>query len=302
MGNKSNLIRTISLIERMNRNMSMSEAEEYVERLGKQIQKYPHSNDCFNLDNIPLEALDKLWLPMSSFNIGLPHRHALRLVGESIDFKGNIEKAKEVITSTYPIDPNFFQIKEGSNGMFAALLMSLYVDNIQVIEESMLKLGFYRANPTDKQLLEDIKGRQYITLRFEPTPANDLTNEVRKYKYVYHTTPSIFEDSIRKNGLRPSNSNAEFRYYEPRVYLMKETISKGDKQNLINTLFHQAKQKGYDNLSPNYTMFIISVNQIPTNVRFYGDINEENGLFITHQISPNAFSAIEHYVAQDDNK
>lgn len=300
MENLENLAKSLSLTKRMEERMTLTEADEYVKSLMQENHSIPHFNDFFNLDKLPIRVLDNLWLPMSSFNVGLPHRHALRLVGESVDFKGDVEKAKKIITSTYPIDKKLFKIQEGANGMFAALLMSLNTENVKTIEDSMLKLGFYRANPTDKQLLEDLKGRQYVTLRFEPTPANDLTSEVRKYSKVYHTAPSIFEDSIKTNGLMPSNSNAEFRYYEPRVYLMKETISDNDKQDLINTLYQQAKQRGYDNLSPNYTLFTIEVNKIPTYIRFYGDINEENGLFITHPILPDAFSKIEHYVAQEE--
>ncbi len=138
--------------------------------IAKEIAMDIYPTTIFNLRIIPIEALDDLWLPMSSFNVGLPHRHAFRLVGKSADFKGDVVKAKEIITSTYPVDPRFFQIHEGPNGKYAALLMSLDVENIKVMEEAMQKLGFDRVNPTGNQALEDVKGRQYITIKFEAAP------------------------------------------------------------------------------------------------------------------------------------
>lgn len=49
--------------------------------------RYPHSDDTFDLCTIPAERLDTLWLPLDGFNLGLPHRHASRLVGDG--FKKN---------------------------------------------------------------------------------------------------------------------------------------------------------------------------------------------------------------------
>lgn len=39
------------------------------------------------ISTIPAERLDTLWLPLDGFNLGLPHRHASRLVGDG--FKKN---------------------------------------------------------------------------------------------------------------------------------------------------------------------------------------------------------------------
>lgn len=142
--------------------MSQNEAEDNMNGLLR--NEHPHSDDTFDLSNIPLEKLDSLWLPLDGFNLGLPHRHALRLVGKSA-CKGDVAMAKKEITTTYHIDSSLFVIKEG---MYAAILMSKNKDNIKVIDDAMLKLGFYRLPSTNVQLLEDAKHRLYIHLRFEP--------------------------------------------------------------------------------------------------------------------------------------
>ena len=56
---------------------------------------------------------------------------------------------------------------EGSDGMNIALLVSLLENNVEVIEDAMRKLGFLRNKLADENILVDIKGREWVELRFE---------------------------------------------------------------------------------------------------------------------------------------
>ena len=78
--------------------------------------------------------------------------------------------------STYPLNEEQFIIIEGHNGMYVAILASLIENNVEIIEKAMQKLGFFRSKPTVDKLLDDIKGRKWIELRFEPSPSNDLSD------------------------------------------------------------------------------------------------------------------------------
>ena len=127
-------------------------------------------DDIFNLNSIPMEVLDKSYVRYEPYNLGITYRHPLRRISENVDFKGKVEKAKSIILSTYPISEEQFIIREGHNGMYAAILASLVENNVEVIESAMLKLGFFRSKPTDEKLLTDIKNRKWIDLRFEPFP------------------------------------------------------------------------------------------------------------------------------------
>ena len=263
-------------------------------------QNIPRSNDVFDLDTIPMDILDNGYVRYEPYNLDITYRHPLRRISEGIDYKKHIEQAKQVILDTYPIKDEQFIIRPGHNGMYAAILASLVDNNVQVIEEAMKKLGYFRSKPTDKKLLSDRKGRTWIDLRFEPIVSNDMTEFVRSnYMYVYHLAPSIHEKSIMEHGLVPSNNNSEFKYYEPRVYLMKGNVTSESMQELVNELYQQAKQNVYENLSPIYSLFTISLDKIDDNVRFYGDINERDGLFITSKISPSAFIRVDKLVAEE---
>lgn len=137
----------------------------------------PHSSDIFNLDSIPMDILDNGYVRYHPYTLGIPYRHPLRKITEDVDYKQNIKEVKDVITSTFPISDKQFIIKEGHNGMYAAILVSLVEDNVEIIEKAMNKLGYFRSNPTDERLLCDKKNRKWIDLRFEPIKSNDLIDE-----------------------------------------------------------------------------------------------------------------------------
>ena len=259
----------IKLTEKKLRRIITGVIHEELFRINEESNVFPSSDDVFDLDNISMDILDKSYVRYEPYNLGITYRHPLRRINEEIDYRKHIEEAKKVILSTYPLSEEQFIIMEGHNGMYAAILASLVENNVEIIEQSMLKLGFFRSKPTDEKLLCDKKNRKWVDLRFEPIKSNDLTDFVRdNYPYVYHLAPSIFENSIRQKGLIPSNANSEFKYYEPRVYVMKGGATPSAVQELVNELYQQAKGKGFENLSPNYSLFTIDVKSIDRNVRF----------------------------------
>lgn len=134
------------------------------------------TDDVFNLGNIPLEVLDKSYVRYEPYNLGITFRHPLRRIAESSDFKGKTEESRQIMLSTYPLNEEQFIIIEGHNGMYVAILASLIENNVEIIEKAMQKLGFFRSKPTVDKLLDDIKGRKWIELRFEPSPSNDLSD------------------------------------------------------------------------------------------------------------------------------
>ena len=120
----------------------------------------------FNWGGIPLETLDKGYVRYEPYNLGITYRHPLRSAGGT-EHKGNCDEAKRIILSTYPMYDEQIQIVEGSDGMNIALLVSLLENNVEVIEDAMRKLGFLRNKLADENILVDIKGREWVELRFE---------------------------------------------------------------------------------------------------------------------------------------
>jgi len=163
--------------------------------------------NVFNIESIPIEVLDKSYEP---YNLGITFRHPLRRIAESSDFKGKAEEAKQIMLKAYPLSDEQFIIIEGQNGKSAAILASLIENNVEIIEEAMLRLGFFRSKPNDDKLLDDIKGRKWIALRFEPDNVMDLETA---RKIILDDVMPLLKDrnEVNINGSRVYVDNGEVK-------------------------------------------------------------------------------------------
>ena len=266
---------------------------------------YPSSNELFDVNKIPMDILDKGWARYHPYLFTINHRNPLanRVIEESTDYKKQIILVKKAILNTFPISEEQFKIVEGAHGLFAAILMALTDDNVGVIEQLMENKGFFRSLPTNDQLLYDRKHRQWIDVRFEPKDPNDVTEEVhRKYSVLYHLTPTIFEKNILENGLKVSNNNPNYKDSESRAFLSEGDADINDIQQLVNTLYSQAQNKGVKDLTPNYTLFTFDLNKMGNNIRFFYDINEPKGLYTKVEIPPAYIIKNERITAQTNDR
>ena len=266
---------------------------------------YPSSDDLFDLNKIPMEVLDKGWTRYHPYLFTIDHRNPLanRVIEEATDYKKQIQIVKNAILQTFPISNEQFLIMEGHHGLYAALLISLNDDNVDIIEQAMENKGFFRSQPTDNQILYDRKHRKWIDVRFEPKDPDDVTEEVhRKFSKLYHLTPKIFEKKILEFGLKVSNNNANYKYSEPRVYFSEGDIDRTEIQMLVNTLYAQAQNRGIENLSPEYTLFTFDLDKMGYKIRFFQDINEPKGLYTKVNIPPKYISSRENIIAQSNDK
>lgn len=266
---------------------------------------YPSSNELFNLNKISMDILDKGWTRYHPYLFTINHRNPLanRVIEESTDYKKQIMLVKEAILNTFPISEEQFKIVEGAHGLYAAILIALTDDNVDIIEQAMENKGFFRSQPTDNQLLYDRKQRQWIDVRFEPKDPDDVTEEVhRKFSTLYHLTPTIFEKNILVNGLKISNNNPNYRYSEPRAFLSEGDADRNDIQQLVNTLYTQAQNRGIKDLTPNYTLFTFDLNKMGNDIRFFYDINEPKGLYTKVEIPPTYILKNERITAQTNDK
>ena len=149
--------------------MKIKTSEEFIKE--SHIGKGNTKDDIFDLEKIPMSILDKGWKRYNPYLLKIDHRHPLstRRVCEGTDYLKQITKVKDIITSTFPISEEQFVIVEGNHGLYAALLIAVTDNNIDIIEESMETLGFFRSKPTDDKLLVERKKRQWIDMRFEPS-------------------------------------------------------------------------------------------------------------------------------------
>lgn len=269
-------------------------------------KKYPSKNEDFDLGKINIHTLDKGWQRYHPYTLGIPHGHPLSYhsyIKEGKDYLKEMTNVRSVITNTFPISSKQFVIKKGYHGLYAAILVAVREDNVKIIEEAMDRLGFFRSQPTDVKLLSDTKQRTWLDIRFEPKLPDDITEEIkRKYNFVYHLAPSLFENKISTEGFRISNNNADFRYSEPRAYVTTGDVTLNDFQKLVNTLYEQAKQNNIPNLSNKYVLFKIDLSKINSDVRFFYDINEEKGMYTKTPINANAIMSKTYIYAQNQDK
>lgn len=285
-----------------------SQLKEIVKESVKRVleeSSFPSYDDIFNLDMVSMEILDKGWKRYHPFLFTIDHRNPLanRVIEEATDYRKQITLVKEAIINTFPIDESQFVIIDGHHGLCAAILVALKDDNVDIIEQAMEQKGFFRSQPTDEKLLYDRKHRQWIDLRFEPKDPDDVTEEVhRKYSILFHFTPSIFENKIKKDGLIVSNNNSDYRYSESRVYLSEGDMSDEDKIQLVNTLYAQAQDRNVPNLTNDYSIFIFDLKRMGNNIRFYYDINEPKGLYTKVSIPSDYILKIEHIKANNKDR
>lgn len=252
-------------------------------------QNYPHKDDVFDLDKIPMEILDKGWQRYrpSLFNVDHRHPFSNRILEDSTEREEQLKWVKAIILKTFPIGEEQFRIVEGHHGLFAAILTSTNDDNVDVIEDSMNKLGFFRSQPKNEKFLEDKKHRKWLDMRFEPKTCEDMdvTDQIHEdYNIAYHLAPSIFEDDIRRDGLKISNGNSEYEYSESRVYMLEGDASPEDIESLAATLYHQAYKKYGKDVTPVYTLFTLDINRMGDDIRFFHDVNEPKGFYTTSNI------------------
>ena len=264
--------------------------KESISRIGDIWGDLPSADNNFDLNQIPMEVLDRGYTAYAPYwNVGMTYGNPLRPgLNESADFTWMPVEVQGIITRTYPIDEMQFKIVEGYNNMSACILCSYIDNNGEIIEKSMKKLGYFRSQPTNEQLLLDPKGRVWQDMRFEPLHPEHYQMKIQSNRrYVYHLAPEIFADRIRKEGLNPSNNNAMYQYSEDRVYVFTKPDLE-DVQNLANELYTQAMARGYQDLSPNYVLFKIDRVKLPKGYKFFGDINTEYGVYLTEPVPATA--------------
>lgn len=281
--------------------LSKAEAEKYIKE-----HNLPQSNEVFDLRKIPEEVLDKGYVVYAPFLIAVPHNSPLyrrrQFVAEAIDYRGNVEKAKEALLRYLPISEYQFETVTVANDICVALIISYLPGNHDTIIEAMKRLGFYKTNRKNREeFLYDNKCRQWEYMVFKPCEQDDVTDIIKEeYKCLYHAAPSVKTEAILKNGIMPSNNNPEVDYNGDALFVMKGDVNDEQMQRIVNDLYYQAKQKNIPNLSPLYIIFTVDVTKLNDEVRFFLDGDEPHGLFTRKPILPNAISIFKEIEATNE--
>jgi len=162
----------------------------------------------------------------------------------------------------------------------------------------MNAFGYFKSDIIKEDIINDIK---WIAIQFEPK-FQDVINYkiIHNHKYLYHLSPTKYENKILKNGLIPKSKNDKFNY-PYRVYLL---MDKNETFNINKTyLISVAKMllNSRTSLITNqyindneYTIYQIDISKLNKNINFYYDANlYPLSIFTVDNINPNAIQIID---------
>ena len=125
-------------------------------------------------------------------------------------------------------------------------------------------------------------------MSFDPVFQKDISNEARKYNFLFHWTPLYHYDNIKKEGLKPKSENKLFDYPN-RLHLIKGNTPKKDIYSIgwqLCMANKRHKNKG------DYVLLSIDLSKVPKNIEIYYDPRYEWGFYTKVPIQPNAIKPI----------
>ena len=226
----------------------------------------------FDINDIPVSALRKQYI---NFHDYLMPRFYDKLtkyenINESVNYTEDAEVAMHAILDRYPLDNWQYKIMTAFNNIHVIVIIPFINENEELITQSMEQLGYYKSD----RWLQPVLNMKYIAIRFDPYYPDSLTNDIRRYNYIYHLSPAYNLESIKKNGFIPKSENERFMY-PPKLHLIKGNTSKEEIENIGKQLY---KANNNPNNTGDYILFSIVVDRIPGNIEFFGDSFYECGI------------------------
>lgn len=158
--------------------------------------------------------------------------------------------------------------------------------NISIIDQEMKKDGYYRVRTSIKR---DNSNMEWYVLGYNPIKQPDIYDSV-KYFHWLHFSPSIYREEIQKNGLKLSEGNDFFKYFEARVYFyifdLKYQISEEFKRVMHNK--SKRIKKEHPEWDGTYDIFEIIKSKVPKNLEMFYDPNVSSSVYTKKAISKNA--------------
>lgn len=175
----------------------------------------------FHLSSIPDNELRKQYIDLS-FTVS-----SSGYGGKFMGVNGDI--LKEDATETVPIEETCrqmrskFNLKEWqvaeqtvANGIRLVILYPGIFKNTRLIKNAMLACGWTLA--FKGFAFKD--GMLWRAMSFGPLFQDDVSDETRKYRYLFHWTSLYNLNSIKNNGLQPRSENKLYDYPD-RLHLIK---------------------------------------------------------------------------------
>lgn len=260
--------------------LPISELENIVSKILKQYLNLEEGNGE-NSGRIDGNILD---ISNLMSKISYSNTEFINKLDEGLIHTYNIKQVKKILLNRFKLnDSQFYIEKRNKNGTEVELGAIILNNNtskkvIGEIKHFMRTCGYFESMP--EQRVEN-----FLIYIFEPRFTNDVTEEIRKkYKYLYHATPSIYVKKILNKGLIPKSKNTLF-FYPDRIFCMRgNNLSNGQINTLKNVQAERGKHIKYDDNE--YTILSINVSKLPDSIKFYVDPMSDDAIFTYDNIPP----------------
>lgn len=206
----------------------------------------------------------------------------------------SIEETRSQIQSKFNFKDWQFATQVVANNIQLVILYPSIFNNTKLIKQSMAACGWSLAYKNyivkDKMV--------WKAMSFDPMFQDNVANEARQFRYLYHWTPSYNFTSIMTNGLSPKSENKLFNYPN-RLHLIKGNAKQNEIINIGKQLCGVNTRKKNDG---SYILFCIDLTKVPFDTEIYYDPRYEWGYYTKVGISPEAIKPIFGYNFKKNTK
>lgn len=263
--------------------MNLKQLPKIIDESIKKVLSEKDIMDYFDIDNIPEDELRKQYVDFSLYlrNRGFGGRFSTiggKIISEEANATLSVEETKKEILDKFPLKDWQFCIDDTNEDIKLIVLFPGIFRNSQKIIKAMNACGWYVSTNSFKWAHNML----WRCISFDPMFLNNISNEVRKYRYLYHWTPSYNLESILKSGLLPKSENSTFDYPE-RVHLLPGNLPLIELLNIGEQLCDYNKNKKNNG---EYVLLQISTKDLPSDMEFFPDPRYVGGFYTESPIPP----------------
>ena len=256
--------------------MNLKQLQNIIKESIRQVLFEKDIMDYFDIDNIPEDELRKQYVDFSIFlrNKGFGGRFSTiggKIISEEANATLSVEETKKEILDKFPLKDWQFCVDDTNEDIKLIVLFPGIFRNSQKIIKAMNACGWYVSTKSFKW----VHNMLWQCISFDPMFLNNISNEVRKYRYLYHWTPSYNLESILKSGLKPKSENTTFDYPE-RVHLLPGNLPLIELLNIGEQLCNHNKNRKNNG---DYVLLQISTKDLPLDMEFFPDPRYVGGFY-----------------------
>lgn len=186
-----------------------------------------------------------------------------------IDKNGLHDAFYQIKSGMMETDCNGFICKNALNSEVLTFVVGNGMHNKDILDGYLNKYGYFLCN-------EVSWGDGWARLQYEKKFDTNITDLVKRNRYIYHICPDYLRDKITRQGITPHKSKFNGFRNDYRCYFFIKDFSF---QNDIETNA--------------YLLITIDTRKIEQDIKFYVDPRMDNGTYTLQGIGPNAIVDIE---------